>query len=82
MTRPPPPLFTLPQREYDSAIIAASLHFKHCSHVEMAILLRRMLNRLLRSFAPSERLQFEKYYAEYHKSLDAGGRTATPGDAA
>jgi hypothetical protein len=70
MTRPPPPLFTLPQREYDSAIIAASLPFKSCSHVEMAILLRRMLNRLFRHFTPSERLQFEQYIADL-KSKDA-----------
>jgi hypothetical protein len=72
MTQPPPPLFALPQREYDSAIITASLAFKSCSHVEMAILLRRMLNRLLRHFSPSERMQYEKFYAEHHKKLDTG----------
>jgi hypothetical protein len=74
MTRPPPPLFTRPQSEYDSASIAASLPFKSCdcSHVEMAILLRRMLNKLLRHFTPSERLQFERFYAEHHREIDAG----------
>jgi hypothetical protein len=72
MTQLPPPLFTLPQREYDAAIVAASLPFKSCSHVEMAILLRRMLNRLLRHFTPSERLQYERYFAEYHKKIDTG----------
>ena len=82
MTQPLPPLFSLPQREYDSAIIAASLQFKSCSHVEMALLLRRMLNRLFRHFTPSERLQYEQFYAEFHTSLDAGGSTATPGDSA
>jgi hypothetical protein len=76
MTTTPPPLFARPQVEYDSAIIAASLPFKSCSHVEMAILLRRMLNKLLRHFTPSERLQYERHCAEYHKSIDAGGDAA------
>ena len=72
MIQPPPPLFARPPVEYDSAIIAASLHFKSCSHVEMAILLRRMLNRLFRHFTPAERLQFEKFCAEHHKSINGG----------
>jgi hypothetical protein len=72
MTRPPPPLFTRPQREYDAMIVAASLRFEGCSHTETAILLRRMLNRLLRHFTPSERMQYEKFYAEFHKKLDTG----------
>jgi hypothetical protein len=72
MTQPPPPLFPRPRTEYDSAIIAASLPFKDCSHVEMAILLRRMLNRLFHYFTPSERLQFEKFCAEHNKSIDGG----------
>jgi hypothetical protein len=72
MTQPPPPLFTRPQIEYDSAITAASLPFKDCSHVEMAILLRRMLNRLFRHFTPSERLQFERFCAEHNKNINGG----------
>jgi hypothetical protein len=72
MTQPPPPLFPRPQPEYDAMMVAASLRFEGCSHAEMAILLRRMLNRLLRHFTPSERIQYEKFYAEYHKKLDTG----------
>jgi hypothetical protein len=72
MTQPPPLLFVRPEREYTAMMTAAYLRFEGCSHTEAAILLRRMLNRLLRHFTPSERLQYEQHYAEYHKKLDSG----------
>jgi hypothetical protein len=72
MTRSPPPLFARPESEYAAMMVGASLRFEGCSHVEMAILLRRMLDKLLHHFVSSEREQ----YGEFHKSLDAGGDAA------
>jgi hypothetical protein len=73
MIQPPPPLFTRPPSEYDAMMVAASLRFEGCSHVETAILLRQMFDKLLRHFTLSERLQYERHYAEHSKSIDAGG---------